>query len=39
MLHDGVIRFWGTPEEIKACADPVVKGFIEGKPELLEGAG
>lgn len=39
MLHDGVIRFWGTPEEIKACADPIVKGFIEGKPELLEGAG
>ena len=29
----------GTPEEIKACEDPVVKGFIEGKPELLEGAG
>ncbi|MGD2121298.1 MAG: ABC transporter ATP-binding protein [Gemmatimonadota bacterium] len=39
MLYDGVIRFWGTPEEIQACADPVVRGFIEGKPELLEGAG
>ena len=39
MLHDGVIRFMGTPEEIQACPDPVVKGFIEGKPELLEGAG
>jgi phospholipid/cholesterol/gamma-HCH transport system ATP-binding protein len=39
MLYDGVIRFWGTPEEIKACPDPIVKGFIEGKPELLEGAG
>jgi phospholipid/cholesterol/gamma-HCH transport system ATP-binding protein len=39
MLHDGVIRFWGTPEEIRACADPIVRGFIEGKPELLEGAG
>ena len=39
MLYDGVIRFMGTPEEIKACPDPVVKGFIEGKPELLEGAG
>jgi phospholipid/cholesterol/gamma-HCH transport system ATP-binding protein len=39
MLHDGVIRFWGTPEEIQACADPIVRGFIEGKPELLEGAG
>jgi phospholipid/cholesterol/gamma-HCH transport system ATP-binding protein len=39
MLYDGKIRFMGTPEEIKACPDPVVKGFIEGKPELLEGAG
>ncbi len=39
VLYDGVIRFWGTPDEIQACADPVVKGFIEGKPELLEGAG
>ncbi len=39
MLYNGVIRFMGTAEEIKACPDPVVKGFIEGKPELLEGAG
>jgi phospholipid/cholesterol/gamma-HCH transport system ATP-binding protein len=39
MLFNGVIRFMGTPEEIQACEDPVVKGFIEGKPELLEGAG
>ena len=39
MLYDGGIRFEGTPEEVRACDDPVVKGFIEGKPELLEGAG
>ena len=39
MLYDGVIRFWGTPDEMRACTDPIVKGFIEGKPELLEGAG
>lgn len=39
MLHDGVIRFTGTPAEVQACPDPVVRGFIEGKPELLEGAG
>ncbi len=39
MLHQGVIRFMGTPEEIQSCTDPVVRGFIEGKPELLEGAG
>lgn len=39
MLYQGVIRFTGTPEEVQACGDPVVRGFIEGKPELLEGAG
>lgn len=39
MLYGGVIRFIGTPEEVKVCPDPVVRGFIEGKPELLEGAG
>lgn len=39
MLYNGVIRFMGTPEEIRACSDPVVRGFIEGEPELLEGAG
>jgi phospholipid/cholesterol/gamma-HCH transport system ATP-binding protein len=39
MLYGGVIRFMGTPDEIQACEDPIVRGFIEGKPELLEEAG
>ncbi len=39
MLYEGTIRFMGTPEEIQACPDPVVRGFIEGIPELLEEAG
>jgi len=38
MLHDGVIRFVGTPEEIQETNDPVVKGFVEGRPELTEEA-
>ncbi len=38
MLYDGAIRFEGTAEELKATEDPVVKGFIEGRPELLESA-
>jgi len=38
MLYDGRIRFQGTPAEIRACGDPVVKGFIEGRPDLLEVA-
>ena len=35
MLHEGRIRFEGTPGEMKATQDPVVKGFIEGRPDLL----
>ena len=38
MLYDGRVRFVGTPAETRGTADPVVKGFIEGRPELLESA-
>lgn len=38
MLHDGQIRFVGTPEEVRECPDPLVRGFVEGIPELLENA-
>jgi phospholipid/cholesterol/gamma-HCH transport system ATP-binding protein len=31
MLHDGVIRIVGTPEEIKNSDDPLVQQFIQGK--------
>lgn len=33
LLHDGMIRASGTPEEIRASDDPVVRQFIEGRPE------
>jgi len=36
MLHKGRVRMVGTPEEIRSSQDPLVKGFIEGRPELLE---
>lgn len=36
MLYEGRIRFEGTPEEVRDADDPVVKGFIEGRPELME---
>ncbi|MFW6206045.1 MAG: ABC transporter ATP-binding protein [Gemmatimonadota bacterium] len=36
MLYEGRIRYVGTPEAIQSTDDPVVKGFIEGRPELLE---
>ncbi len=38
MLFDGRIRFLGTPDEIRVSGDPVVRGFIEGRPELIQGA-
>jgi len=38
MLYEGRIRFVGTPDEIRQCADPVVRGFIEGRPDLIQGA-
>jgi phospholipid/cholesterol/gamma-HCH transport system ATP-binding protein len=38
MLYDGRVRFVGTPAEVREATDPVVKGFIEGRPELLESA-
>jgi phospholipid/cholesterol/gamma-HCH transport system ATP-binding protein len=38
MLHEGRVRFIGTPDEVRSTDDPVVKGFVEGVPELLEGA-
>ena len=37
MLHEGRIRFEGTPDEVRATQDPVVRGFIEGKPDLIAG--
>lgn len=36
MLYQGRIRFEGTPEEIQQTEDPIVKGFIEGRPELMQ---
>lgn len=34
MLYEGRIRFEGTPEETRAATDPVVRAFVEGRPEL-----
>ena len=36
MLYDGVIRLEGSPEDLQMSDDPIVKGFIEGRPELME---
>jgi phospholipid/cholesterol/gamma-HCH transport system ATP-binding protein len=36
MLHEGRIRQAGTAAEIRVTADPVVRQFIEGRPDLEE---
>lgn len=40
MLYDGKVLEEGTPEEIRETDNLIVRGFIEGKPELVEqGSG
>lgn len=39
MLHEGRIRQVGSVAELQASDDPVVRAFIEGRPELLTAAG
>jgi phospholipid/cholesterol/gamma-HCH transport system ATP-binding protein len=38
MLYEGRVLEEGTPDEIRRSTNPVVKGFVEGKPELVESA-
>jgi phospholipid/cholesterol/gamma-HCH transport system ATP-binding protein len=38
MLYEGNIRYVGTPAEMQQAADGVVRGFIEGRPELVQEA-
>jgi phospholipid/cholesterol/gamma-HCH transport system ATP-binding protein len=38
LLHQGRIRFAGTPDEIRSSEDAVVRGFIEGRPDLMTEA-
>lgn len=36
LLHEGAIHFVGSPEEFRTSQDRIVRGFAEGRPELLE---
>lgn len=36
MLHDGVIRQTGSAADIRTTTDPVVRQFIEGRPDDVE---
>ncbi len=37
LLHGGKARFAGTPSEVRAASDDVVRGFVEGDPRLYYG--
>ena len=37
MLYEGRMRTVGTVDEIRNSEDPLVRAFIEGRPELMEG--
>ena len=39
MLYKGAIRQVGTVEQIQRTHDPIVRQFIEGRPEGAEDAG
>lgn len=39
LLHNGKARFTGTPSEVRAATDPVLRGFVEGDPDLYYGDG
>lgn len=36
MLYEGQARMVGTPDDIRTTEDPIVRGFVDGRPELLE---
>ena len=36
MLYEGRVIEVATPDEIRATKSPIVRGFIEGRPELVE---
>jgi phospholipid/cholesterol/gamma-HCH transport system ATP-binding protein len=39
VLYEGRVVEVGTPDDIRNSRNQVVRGFVEGKPELVEGAG
>ena len=37
LLHEGKARFTGTPADVRAARDDVLRGFVEGDPGLYYG--
>lgn len=38
MLYEGVVVEEGTPDQIRRSGNPIVRGFVEGRPEMIEEA-
>ncbi len=38
MLYEGVVVEEGTPDQIRNSSNPIVRGFVEGRPEMIEEA-
>ncbi|HEX6041224.1 ABC transporter ATP-binding protein, partial [Longimicrobium sp.] len=38
MLFEGRVVEVGTPDQIRRTGNPIVKGFVEGRPEMIEEA-
>lgn len=38
MLFEGRVVEVGTPDEIRRTRNPIVRGFVEGRPEMIEEA-
>src|SRR5213596_3854487 len=35
-LHEGRIYFYGTPDELTRCQDPIIQDFLQGRSESTE---
>src|SRR5437764_15239572 len=35
-LHEGRIYFYGTPDELTRCQDPIIQDFLQGRSESME---
>jgi phospholipid/cholesterol/gamma-HCH transport system ATP-binding protein len=38
MLYDGIILETGTPDEVRQTENRIMRGFVEGRPDLIEEA-
>lgn len=37
LIHKGQVLITGTPDEVRSCPDPIVRGFLNRRPEHRDG--